>query len=95
MSNEYLAKAQERVTPFASEHRMPWDGEDVEMVSVMGTEVPVEELALALGRTVYAVENVKQALREGTKVGGGRRRSEAAQTPSYTFLGDDVPPGWW
>lgn len=92
--NVWTQRAQARTLITADNWGQPWDAEEIEMVGTFG-DTTAEELALALGRTVYAVNAVREALRLGDKVGGGRARVIARAEVGYTFIGDDVPPGWW
>jgi hypothetical protein len=73
--NAARALAQTRVAPHADNWGAEWDAEDVEFLQAFADALP-EDLALALGRTVYAVNGARQALREG-RLGGGSDRNRA------------------
>lgn len=94
MSNKNAAMAarQQRTLPYASSYGQPWESDDVAMVAEFAGTVDVEELALALGRTAYAVENVRQALREGRLVGGGHGRTKPAPVATCTCHGLQLLP---
>jgi hypothetical protein len=74
--NRARAEAQERVLPLAANWGEGWEFDDVEFVAGT-TELPVEEVALALHRSVYAVAGVRQALRDGRRIGCSQSRQRA------------------
>jgi hypothetical protein len=79
----------------ASNHRDYWDRQDLEYVAKHRDTLTDEVMAYALGRSYYAVVSIKQVLdqRLGAEVRvTERHRQETA--PAYTFIGNDVPPGW-
>lgn len=78
--NAARAEAQVRTLVQATRWGQEWTGAELELVVGFADE-PVEEVAHMLGRTVYAVNGVRQALREGRPVGPGsqRQRAQAAR----------------
>ena len=85
----------------ATEHRQPWSNEDLEFVIEMTDVETDEDIALALGRTLYALWAIQHRIKSGDLVldEARKREAQAARTRreerAYTFIGDDVPPGWW
>jgi len=78
-NNAARAAAQLRVAPHADRRGEVWVGDDLAMLQAF-TSVPAEELALALGRTVYAVNAARQTDRAGRPAGSqGRARAQAAK----------------
>lgn len=65
-SNHPSAKAQGRTLPLASHHRETWTPDEVEFVLAMTDEERDEDIAVALGRSLYAVWNLQHRLRTGT-----------------------------
>lgn len=91
-NNESTKRAQARSLLTADHWGEPWSPGEIEIVQEF-LDVPVEEVAETLGRTVYAVYNARLALARGLALGGGERRRRP-QERAYTFIGDDCPPGW-
>ena len=89
--NASTRKAQARTLVTADAWGQPWDAEDLAMVLEFSDET-AEELATALGRTVYAVQSVREALRKGQAIGGGERRSTPATRQAQAWALDD--PRW-
>jgi hypothetical protein len=71
----------------AESHGLPWDGTEVELL-LEGAEAA--ETAALLGRTVYAVQSKRHALRAGG--GNGVRRSTPAMREAQAWAPDD--PRW-
>jgi len=86
------AAAQTRTLPLAIARGEEWTPLEVEFLEGFA-DASAEELALALGRTVYGVNGARDRLRAGLPVGGGHTQAKPAG-PSWTFIGKDVPPGW-
>lgn len=84
-----------RTLPMAENHRDYWEREDLEFVREFRDTATDEELAYALGRSYYAVVSIKHVLDERlaaeVRVTEKQRQTQAR---AYTFIGDDVPPGW-
>jgi len=87
--------AQGRTVGKATHHREPWAVTEIELV-VETREIPAEEVAETLGRTLYAIQWARHALDAGLPIGGGAEPVQPATSRqrAYTFIGDDVPPGW-
>ena len=69
------AAAQARVAPLADNWGQEWTQDQLEFVQAFA-ELPSEEIALALGRTVYAVNQVRDNLRLGlASASEGRTRA--------------------
>lgn len=90
--NASTRRAQSRTLLEANAWGEPWAGFELDLVREFGEDT-AEDLATALGRTVYAVQSIREAIRRGEPVGGGNRPTPRPQ-PAYTFIGSDVPPGW-
>lgn len=74
--NRARAEAQERSLPLATAWGETWSWDDVEFVA--GTvDLPVEEVAYAVDRSVYGVAAVRQALRDGRRPGTSQARQRA------------------
>lgn len=96
--SEYNAQAQDRTLAFADAWGEPWSPNEVEFVQAFTDDATDEEIAVTLGRSLYAIWSIQSRLRTGdldfdraTRVTTSAR---VAQAPTYTFIGDDVPPGW-
>lgn len=88
--------AQGRTLVQATNHREPWAQVEVDLV-IETREIPAEEVAETLGRTLYAIQWARHALDAGLPLGGGHGPSEAPSSPrqrAYTFIDGDYPPGW-
>lgn len=87
-------RSQGRTLGSAKNHQEPWASVEIEWV-VETRDVPAEEVAEILGRTLYAVQNARYALDHGIPIGGGSApQAPTSRQRTYTFVGDDVPPGW-
>ena len=69
-----------------------WTSEELEFLAEF-PEVPTLELAEAMGRTVYAVSNVRQALERGEKVGSVREKPREKREIVFDFV-TTFPLGW-
>lgn len=94
-SHASAVAAQGRTATKATHHREPWAVTEVELV-VETRDIPAEEVAETLGRTLYAVQWARHAVDHGIPVGGGKAPVEATsrQARTYTFIDGDVPEGW-
>lgn len=92
-TNQSTQAAQARSLPLAKNWGQGWDGFELDLVKD-GASATAEELAYMLDRTVYAVQNVREALRKGRPVGSDRQAPTPSQVRTYTFLDGDCPPGW-
>lgn len=94
-NHTYDEACQGRTKPEADRHRDDWTNEDLELVAAFRGESTVEDLALATGRTYYAIHAILQVLDERLARAEARRRTNARPSQrAYTFIGDDVPEGW-
>lgn len=86
---------QGRTETMATSHREPWAQVEVDLV-IETRDIPAVEVAEALGRTLYAIQWARHALDTGLPLGGGNEPAKPASSRdrAYTFIGDDVPPGW-
>lgn len=83
----------------ATERGERWTRDDLEFVVAMTETERDEDIAVALGRTLFAIWNIQFRLtHEGVE---GVVASQERTTPvrplsnrTYTFIGDDVPAGW-
>lgn len=83
-TNASTRKAQERTLPLARNWGEGWGQGDIQLVQGF-PECTAEELGEALGRTVYAVQSVRQAIQEGRVTSDGRRRPLPAPAHRFTF----------
>lgn len=97
MTNVSNAKAQARTTTCAESNGDAWETSDIEFVIAFTDDARDEDIAIALGRTLYAVWSVQTRIRndgiDATRTFYARRNVTRVER-SYTFIGDDVPPGW-
>lgn len=61
----------------ATRHRDGWTTSDLDFVTAFQGEVSDTELATALGRTIFAIQTIKHAIREGRATGSTRRAPRA------------------
>jgi hypothetical protein len=95
-SNASTLQAQGRTLTTAKNHRAPWDGVEIDLL-VSCPDERAEDVAYALERTLYAVQSARHQLATGQPIGGGNEPATAASSPrqqAWTFVGNDVPPGW-
>lgn len=84
----------------ATAYKQRWETDDLELVVEFTETVSDEDLALVLGRSLYAIWNIQYRLRhEGVEGVLQASKVDATQVRPlsnrvYTFVGDDVPPGW-
>lgn len=79
----------------AHKHRDDWTVDDLEFVAAFTSQSTDAELALALGRSLYAIESIHATLE--ARLTTRRAKAGAAARPcnrTYTFIGDDVPADW-
>ncbi len=69
----WTARTQAVTIANASKHGEGWTSADLEFVTAFSDDVTNEELALSLGRTLFAIASIKQAIAEGTAKGSDRR----------------------
>ena len=97
MTNTTNTRAQARTTRSADANGERWTREDLEFVVAFTDTERDEDLAIALGRTLYAIWNIQHRLaHEGVE--GVMKRDEVRRTRpaarTYTFIDGDVPDGW-
>lgn len=68
----WSSRAQQATVASAVRHGEGWTSSELELVAAFGSEVSAVELAEAAGRTLFAVQSMKQAVRAGKRVGSGR-----------------------
>lgn len=101
-TNASSLASQDRTLADASNWGETWTVEDVEFVVEFTDDVKDEELALTLGRSLYAIWALQHRVRhegfagvvasvEASQI--ARARASRVEV-GYTFIGDDVPPGW-
>lgn len=78
MANEWAAKVQGTTLVTADAHRERWTRDEVEFVVAMTDGERDEDIALALGRSLYAVWNLQHRVRT-LGVAGVLTRDEQAQ----------------
>lgn len=92
----WQAKVEANTLATAKNHRSTWTSDDLEFVAAFRDEATDEELAIALGRSYFAIASIKRELDERmTKSVEERTVSTQRREKGWTFVGDDVPPGWW
>lgn len=94
-TNASTLAAQGRTLIKAKNHREPWSQVEVDLLLECADE-KVEVIAEVLERTLYAVTNARYLLAHGQPLGGGHGTVQVStsRTRAYTFIGDDVPPGY-
>jgi hypothetical protein len=89
-------KVEQRTLVTADNHRELWDDDDLAFVAAFRDDATNEELAVTLGRSLFAITSIKQVLDERiAKQVAERRRAQRPSQRAYTFIDGDVPPGWW
>lgn len=83
-SNASTRRAQARTLPTARHWGEEWGKGEVAMVAGFPEET-AEELARALGRTVYAVQSIREKLAKGELDADGRRRRATEAQSFFTF----------
>lgn len=102
-THDHYVAAQQRTLATADKWGQPWTCADVDYIMAHTDSMTDEQLATGLGRTLAAIWNMQhRIISEGAAgVAATLRagRTRAVATPArvertYTFVGDDVPPGW-
>jgi hypothetical protein len=83
-SNASTRRAQARTLPTAVAWGEEWSKDELEIVASF-TDETAEELARALGRTVYAVQSVREDLHKGRRDATGGRRPMPQPAFAFTF----------
>lgn len=83
-SNSSTRRAQARTLATAVAWGEEWGKQEIEMVAAFPEET-AEELARALGRTVYAVQSVRERLAQGLVDATGARRRREPEPFRFTF----------
>jgi hypothetical protein len=83
-NNASTRRAQARSLPTAVAWGEDWAHDDVQLVAAF-PDLTAEELGLAVGRTVYAVQSLRERLAEGAYGADGRRRPVPAPAFRFTF----------
>lgn len=68
----WTARTQAITAAAARKHGEGWTLADLEFVSAFAGEVTDAELAVALGRTLFAIQAIKHAIANGTAKGSDR-----------------------
>jgi hypothetical protein len=93
MTIKWAHRVEAETLKTADNHRETWDLDDLEFVAAFRDETNDEELAVTLGRSLYAVQSIKRVLDERITREVAVRNVTRTET-GWTFIGDDVPPGW-
>jgi hypothetical protein len=80
-TNSSTLEAQARTLETAVHWGEAWTKFEVDLA--IDPEFKIEEVALALGRTVYAIQSIREAVRLGEVDASGRRRSKPQ--PAFRF----------
>lgn len=73
MANDaWTIKTQNATTITAINHREGWTNEELEFVVAFGGTVSDAELAITMGRTLFAIQTIRHAIRAGRPVGSAR-----------------------
>lgn len=83
-SNLSDQRAQARTLPTAVNHGDEWGQEDLDML-VQFSDETAEEIARAIGRTVYAVRSMRELLADGSRTGRNAGRRKPANEPFFQF----------
>lgn len=84
----------------ATERGERWTRDDLDLVVAFTDDERDEDIAITLGRSLYAIWNIQNRLRhEGVEgviasYANDATRVRPLSSRTYTFIGDDVPPGW-
>ena len=82
--NKSTRQAQARSLATAVAWGEEWGKQEIEMVAAFPDET-AEELGRALGRTVYAVQSIREALHKGLVDATGARRRREPEPFGFTF----------
>lgn len=94
-ANTWAAEVEQRTLATADNHRETWDVEDLEFVAAFANSASNEELAVTLGRSLYAIQSIKNVIDERVRREVAKRNVAARQSErGYTFIDGDYPPGW-
>jgi hypothetical protein len=83
-SNKSTRLAQARTLPTAVNWGEEWSRDEIEVIAGFPDDT-AEELARALGRTVYAVQAIREDLLHGRRDAQGRQRPKPAPAFAFTF----------
>lgn len=73
MANDaWTIRTQNATTVTAINHREGWTNDELEFVVAFGGEVTDAELATTMGRTLFAIQTIRHAIRAGRAVGSAR-----------------------
>lgn len=78
MITEWTRRTQSLTASNASRNGEGWTNADLEFVATFATDATDADIALALGRTLYAIQTIRKAIEAG-KAGSTRR----VATPAY------------
>jgi hypothetical protein len=76
-SNASTVRAQAASLATAVRHGEGYTSADLELITAFTDDVTDRELAVALGRSVYAIQAIQAAIREGKPVGSTRKPAPA------------------
>ena len=95
-TNKYSLRTQELTLITADAWGESWSRDDLELVVAFTDTVTDEDLAITLGRSLYAVWSVQHRLRaNGFDVAPlVTRRAPRPSERTYTFIDGDVPADW-
>jgi hypothetical protein len=97
MSNASNVKAQDRTLVTADAWGEAWTSDEIAFVREMTEKERDEDIAYALGRTLYALWAIQARIRAGESFDASQARTTPVRplsTRVYTFIGDDVPLDW-
>lgn len=95
MTNTWAHRVEAATLAEAGHHRDDWSHDDLLFVAKHADHMTDEELAYRLGRSYYAIASIKQVIEERlSKPARLTERQRIDRAPVYTFVGNDVPPGW-
>lgn len=80
--DRWTARTQATTAAYATHHGEGWTSRDLEFVAAF-PEATNAELALTLGRTLFAISSIKQAILDGTAVGSDREPAREPQVRLY------------
>lgn len=78
MITEWTRRTQSATRQTATRNGEGWTSADLEFVTTFAGEATDAELALAMGRTLYAIQTMRHAIAAGRAVGSTR-----VTTPAY------------
>lgn len=78
--SDWARKIQNQTKATAERHDLEWTTAELEMITAFADDVSAAELAEAMGRTLFAIQSIKQAVRAG-RTHAGQAKIAASDRP--------------